>query len=67
MNNLVVFGIDVSSRKSSVCPMLNKQVIKQYDITNDLIGFSQLLADLQPFNLKPQIVFEATGIYSKHL
>jgi transposase len=64
MSNLVVVGIDVSSRKSAVCMMLNKQIIKQFNIANDAIGFKQLLAEISFFKEQPQIVFEATGVYS---
>ncbi|MDF7638615.1 IS110 family transposase [Lactobacillus sp. ESL0791] len=67
MNNLVVVGIDVSSHKSAVCMMLNKQIIKQFNISNDAIGFKQLLAEISFFKEQPQIVFEATGVYSCRL
>lgn len=38
-----VFGIDVSSRKSNVCIMVNGQKVNDYAISNDMVGFNQLL------------------------
>ncbi len=42
-----VFGIDVSSRKSNVCIMVNGQKVDDYAISNDMVGFNQLLDDLK--------------------
>lgn len=61
-----VFGIDVSSRKSNVCIMVNGQKVNDYAISNDMIGFNQLLSDLKQVT-NPQIIFEATGVYSRRL
>ena len=52
-----VFGIDVSSRKSNVCIMVNGQKVNDYAISNDMVGFNQLLGDLKQVT-KPQIIFE---------
>ena len=65
--NLIVFGIDVSSRKSNVCIMANQVIVKEYKIANNATGFNQLLQDLQLFAQAPDIVFEPTGIYSDRL
>ena len=61
-----VFGIDVSSRKSNVCIMVNGQKVNDYAISNDMVGFNQLLDDLKQVT-NPQIIFEATGVYSRRL
>ena len=61
-----VFGIDVSSRKSNVCIMVNGQKVNDYAISNDTGGFNQLLDDLKQVT-NPQIIFEATGVYSRRL
>ncbi|AXI15113.1 transposase [Lactobacillus delbrueckii subsp. bulgaricus] len=61
-----VFGIDVSSRKSNVCIMVNGQKVNDYAISNDTVGFNQLLGDLKQVT-NPQIIFEATGVYSRRL
>ncbi|HEM4882992.1 TPA: IS110 family transposase, partial [Streptococcus suis] len=37
-----------------------------YTISNDAIGFSRLLGDLKTV-YKPEIIFEATGVYSRRL
>lgn len=67
-NDNVVFGIDVSSRKSHVCEMIGQDnVIKRYEISNDQIGFNILLNNLRIFAQKPEIIFEATGVYSERL
>lgn len=51
-----VFGIDVSSRKSNVCIMVNGQKVNDYAISNDMVGFNQLLGDLKQVT-NPQIIF----------
>ncbi|WP_331282231.1 IS110 family transposase, partial [Lactobacillus delbrueckii] len=61
-----VFGIDVSSRKSNVCIMVNGRKVNDYAISNDMVGFNQLLDDLKQVT-NPQIIFEATGVYSRRL
>ena len=61
-----IFGIDVSSRKSNVCILVNDQEMKSYAISNDMLGFTQLLNDLKQVT-NPQIIFEATGVYSRRL
>lgn len=66
--NVIVFGIDVSSRKSNVCEMSGQDhVIKSYEISNDQVGFNILLNNLKVFAKKPEIIFEATGVYSERL
>ncbi|MCO0824583.1 IS110 family transposase, partial [Lactobacillus delbrueckii] len=50
-----VFGIDVSSRKSNVCIMVNGQKVNDYAISNDMVGFNQLLGDLKQVT-NPQII-----------
>ncbi|WP_350345601.1 transposase [Lactobacillus delbrueckii] len=61
-----VFGIDVSSRKSNVCIMVNGKKVNDYAISNDMVGFNRLIGDLKQVT-KPQIIFEATGVYSRRL
>ena len=61
-----VFGIDVSKDTSNIACALDGEVISQFKITNDNIGFSKLLENLQATTL-PEIVFESTGIYSRRL
>ena len=61
-----VFGIDVSGWKSNVCIMVNGQKVNDYAISNDMVGFNQLLGDLKQVT-NPQIIFEATGVYSRRL
>lgn len=62
----IVFGIDVSSRDSSVC-VLQSGVTREYKITNDTIGFKTLLIDLKEYAEHPQIILEATGVYSRRI
>lgn len=40
--------------------------MKSYAISNDMLGFTQLLNDLKQVT-NPQIIFEATGVYSRRL
>ncbi|WP_172637873.1 IS110 family transposase, partial [Lactiplantibacillus plantarum] len=62
----IVFGIDVSSRDSSVC-VLQSGATREYKITNDTIGFKTLLIDLKEYAEHPQIILEATGVYSRRI
>ena len=62
----IVFGIDVSSRESNVC-MLMDDTKKEFKISNDSFGFNELLKNLAIFSKHPQIIFEATGVYSRRL
>ena len=62
----IVFGIDVSSREFSVC-MLMDDTRKEFKISNDSLEFKELLKNLAIFSKHPQIIFEATGVYSRRL
>lgn len=62
----VVFGIDVSKASSEVAIVINNEKVHGYTMTNDTIGFSRLLSDLITARA-PEIVFEATGVYSRRL
>ncbi|AER15976.1 Transposase [Streptococcus suis SS12] len=62
----VVFGIDVSKASSEVAILVNGEKVHNYTMSNDAIGFSRLLGDLKTVH-KPEIIFEATGVYSRRL
>lgn len=62
----VIFGIDVSKASSEVAIVINNEKVHGYTMTNDTIGFSRLLSDLITVRA-PEIVFEATGVYSRRL
>ena len=62
----VVFGIDVSKAKSNVCELIG-EARNEFVIANDRLGFKQLLCELSVFKEHPQIIFEATGVYSRRL
>ncbi|HEL1608025.1 TPA: IS110 family transposase [Streptococcus suis] len=61
-----VFGIDVSKASSEVAILVNGEKVHGYTMTNDAIGFTWLLGDLKTVH-NPEIVFEATGVYSRRL
>lgn len=61
-----VFGIDVSKASSEVAILVNSEKVHGYSIPNDAIGFSRLLKDLNTVS-NPEIIFEATGVYSRRL
>ena len=62
----IIFGIDVSKNTSTVCELINdSETITT--ITNDRHGFLELLNDLKALAQHPQIIFEATGVYSRRL
>lgn len=62
-----VIGIDVSHASSHVAVVVDKQVRETFKIKNDLIGFNRVLLAIQHFEEVPEIVFEATGVYSRRL
>ena len=61
-----VFGIDVSKASSEVAILVNGERVHGYTMPNDIIGFSRLLMDLKTVST-PEIMFEATGVYSRRL
>lgn len=62
----IVFGIDVSKANSSVAVINDDTPVWQSVIKNDWFGFQELFKHLQDYR-NPQIVFEATGVYSQRL
>jgi len=46
MKSLVVFGIDVSSRQSTVAVVINRAKLPEFKISNDLIGFKRALCQI---------------------
>lgn len=62
----VAFGIDVSKTSSEVAILVNNEKVHGYTMPNDSIGFNQLLGDLKTVQ-NPEIIFEATGVYSRRL
>ena len=61
-----VFGIDDSKASSEVAIVINGEKIHGYTMPNDTIGFTRLLDDLKTVQ-KPEIIFEARGVYSRRL
>ncbi len=61
-----VFGIDVSKTSSEVAILVNGEKVHSYTMPSDAIGFNRLLDDLKTVS-NPEIVFEATGVYSRRL
>lgn len=63
----VVFGIDVSKTTSTICVLIDGNQANEFVIDNNAISFKTLLKNLHAFTQKPQIIFEATGVYSRRL
>ncbi|HFI0352792.1 TPA: IS110 family transposase, partial [Streptococcus suis] len=61
-----VFGIDMSKASSEVAILVNGEKVHSYTMSNDALGFARLLGDLRTVH-KPEIIFEATGVYSRRL
>lgn len=61
-----VFGIDVSSKSCNVALVVNKCLVEEFKISLDMIGFNQLKSALDAYS-DPEVVFEATGVYSRRL
>ncbi|MBZ5981955.1 relaxase MobL, partial [Leuconostoc gasicomitatum] len=62
-----VIGIDVSKATSQVAVAIDGKVTQHFKITHDALEFNQLNTIIMQFNKFPDIVFEATGIYSRRL
>ncbi|MEG3255214.1 transposase, partial [Streptococcus suis] len=56
----------MSKASSEVTILVNGEKVHGYTMTNDAIGFARLLGDLKTVH-KPEIIFEATGVYSRRL
>lgn len=61
-----VFGIDVSKTSSEVAILINGEKVHGYTMPSDAVSFTRLLGDLESVH-NPEIVFEATGVYSRRL
>ena len=61
-----VFGINVSKTSSEVAILVNGEKVHGYTMPNDIVGFSRLLEGLKTVS-NPEIIFEATGVYSRRL
>lgn len=58
MSQNIIFGIDVSSRSSTVCVVIDR--VKQgnsFTITNDSFGYQDLLDHLNQYLITPLVVF----------
>nr|WP_265489580.1 IS110 family transposase [Lactobacillus sp. PV034] len=62
----ITFGIDVSKSTSTICELIGESK-NEFTITNDRPGFIKLLHELAAFTKQPEIIFEATGVYSRRL
>ncbi|GAP00958.1 transposase [Fructobacillus fructosus] len=62
-----VIGIDVSKSTSQVAVAVDQEIVETYKIEHNVFGFNRLKTSIQQFNEFPDIVFEATGIYSRRL
>ena len=58
-----IFGIDVSSKSCNVAVAVNKHLVEELKLSLDAIGFNQLKVALDVYT-DPEVVFEATGVYS---
>ena len=68
MKQNIIFGIDVSSKSSTVCVVIDRvKQGKTFKITNDSFGYQDLLDHLNQYLITPLVVFEATGVYSLSL
>ena len=61
-----VFGIDVSKVSISVAIVIDKALFNETKLLLNRDGFTKLEKSLVSFN-DPEIVFEATGVYSRRL
>lgn len=62
-----IIGIDVSKSKANIAVMTDLVVVKEAVIPLDVLGFSELKHVVLQFGGSVEIVFEATGVYSRRL
>ena len=62
-----VIGIDVSKNKANIAVVKDLVVIQELVISLDVLGFNELKHVVLQFGSNPEIVFEATGVYSRRL
>lgn len=60
-------GMDASKVTSQVAVAVDGKVTQTFKISHDLFGFNQLNKATSQFDNFPNIVFEATGVYSRIL
>lgn len=56
----------MSKSRSDVAILVNGEKVHDYTIPNDALGFSRLFHNLKQV-VQPEIICEATGIYSRRL
>ncbi|TYC47892.1 IS110 family transposase [Weissella muntiaci] len=60
----IVMGVDISKDKLNLCLLgADGEILDERKITNDLVGFEIVTGLYNEY--KPEIIFEATGVYSK--
>ena len=62
-----VIGIDVSKSSSQVAQLVDGQLITRVKIDNNQIGFQELNHMIETSAGEVEVVFEATGVYSRRL
>lgn len=62
-----VIGIDVSKNKANLAVAVDLVVVQELVIPLDMLGFNELKHIVLQFGGSPEIVFEATGVYSRRL
>lgn len=62
-----VLGIDVSKNKANIAVVTDLKVVDELVIPLDALGFNHLKQVILQTGSTPEIVFEATGVYSRRL
>ncbi|WP_434432889.1 IS110 family transposase [Lactiplantibacillus paraplantarum] len=62
-----IIGIDVSKNKANIAVATDLVVVKELVISLDALGFNELKHVVLQFGGNSEIVFEATGVYSRRL
>lgn len=62
-----IIGIDVSKNKANIAVVRDLVVIQESVILLDVLGFNELKHVVLQFGGNSEIVFEATGVYSRRL
>lgn len=62
-----IFAFDVSKGESYKVLYHNQHCLSEEKVSHNQEGFCQLLEEITAFSETPEIVFEATGVYSRTL
>lgn len=62
-----IIGLDVSKNKANVAVLQDLNIVQEFSFATDILGLQQLKQLIVALGGNAEIVFEATGVYSRRL